>query len=108
MMRPRIILVRHGETSDPTQFFGSKNVPLSKRGHEDAELLAKELAHYQIDCIYTSDLDRCVDTAREIAKTNSFHERPTHPGARKPKIIPTRNLRSWYVPELENSSRKDA
>lgn len=69
----KILLIRHGETEENKKDIlqGWKPGRLSKKGKEQAKLIAERLKEIKIDVIITSDLKRCVDTAKEIAK---FHK----------------------------------
>lgn len=60
-----IYLIRHGRQNDARC---NVNVPLSKEGHRQAELLAKRLMNYSIDSLYASRLIRAVETAEDIGK----------------------------------------
>jgi probable phosphoglycerate mutase len=66
----RLIFTRHGETEENAQGIIQGHLPgrLSHIGKTQAEQLARRLKEEHIDCIYSSDLARSVDTAREIAK----------------------------------------
>ncbi|GAB7387052.1 alpha-ribazole phosphatase [Bacillaceae bacterium] len=66
----RWIWVRHGETAENAagRYLGHRDVPLNERGRRQAQALANKLAGETIASIYTSDLRRCVETARAIAR----------------------------------------
>jgi alpha-ribazole phosphatase len=66
----RLILVRHGETEYNLgrRYQGQREVPLNQTGLEQAERLARRFAALQIDALFSSDLQRCVQTAAPIAK----------------------------------------
>ncbi|MEE9525982.1 MAG: histidine phosphatase family protein [Candidatus Woesearchaeota archaeon] len=69
-----LILTRHGETIENIKkiYQGQKiQGTLSKLGIEQAKKLALRLKDEKIDYIYSSDLARALDTAKEIAK---FHQ----------------------------------
>ncbi len=61
--RMRLILVRHGEAvgNDTGVMLGRQDVPLTERGRQQALALRQVLP--QPDFIYTSPLQRCVQTA---------------------------------------------
>ncbi len=67
----KLILARHGETEENIkgiiqgQKIGGK---LTEKGKEQAKKLAERLKEEKIDIIYSSDLKRALDTAKEIAK----------------------------------------
>jgi broad specificity phosphatase PhoE len=66
----KLILTRHGETEENKEGIlqGWKSGILSETGRQQAALLGERLKKTKIDVIYTSDLGRCVKTAREIAE----------------------------------------
>jgi len=66
----RIIFVRHGETDWNLEgrVQGNANVPLNRKGLEQAKRVAVRLKNEKIDAIYSSDLERARQTAIEIAK----------------------------------------
>ena len=66
----KLILTRHGETIENKQGISQGHLPghLSKLGIEQAKKLALRLKHEKIDVIYSSELKRAADTAKEIAK----------------------------------------
>jgi 2,3-bisphosphoglycerate-dependent phosphoglycerate mutase len=65
----RITLVRHGETTwnAMNKVQGQLESPLSPRGIEQAQALARRLQHETFDALYASDLARARDTAQKIA-----------------------------------------
>jgi broad specificity phosphatase PhoE len=66
----RIILARHGETDwnkERRIQGGSSNPPLNERGREQAKSLALRLRQDKIQAIYSSPLQRSLDTAKAIA-----------------------------------------
>jgi broad specificity phosphatase PhoE len=66
----KLILVRHGETEENKKGIlqGHMHGTLSKEGIDQAKRLAKRLSKEKIDAIYSSDLKRAADTAKEIVK----------------------------------------
>lgn len=71
----RLIIVRHGKTIENEEGImqGQKiGGTLSELGLKQTKEVALKLKDKKIDKIYSSDLTRCVGTAKEIAK---FHER---------------------------------
>jgi broad specificity phosphatase PhoE len=64
--RPRLILVRHGETewSRTGRHTGRTDVPLTERGREQARAVADELADFAFVEVLSSPLSRALDTAR--------------------------------------------
>jgi broad specificity phosphatase PhoE len=62
-----IYLLRHGETdANVTRVVQRPEVPLSARGREQAERLARRLAEEGIARVRTSDLARALETARAL------------------------------------------
>ena len=68
----RLIITRHGETEENKKGILQGHLPgkLTKLGLEQAKKLALRLKDEKIDAIYSSDLARASDTAKEIAE---FH-----------------------------------
>jgi broad specificity phosphatase PhoE len=73
-MTTRLYLVRHGATplTAEDKFSGAANVFLSDMGRMQAERLAQRLADDDINAIYTSPLDRTLETANIIAKPHKL------------------------------------
>ncbi len=68
---PLLILIRHGENdySKKGRLAGRMvGVHLNERGRKQAEELATALAHAPIKAVYSSPLERAVETADPIAK----------------------------------------
>ena len=66
----RILLARHGETvfNVDGRWQGQSDSPLTERGRAQARQLARALADEPIAAVYSSDLGRAVDTAKEVAR----------------------------------------
>lgn len=66
----KMILTRHGETKENKAGInqGWKHGHLSKLGIEQAKLVAARLKDAKFDVIYSSDLNRCLRTTKEIRK----------------------------------------
>ncbi|MCK5510791.1 histidine phosphatase family protein [Candidatus Parcubacteria bacterium] len=66
----RLIITRHGETIENINRIcqGQTDGQLSKKGIEQAKKLGIRFKDRKIDAIYSSDLKRTVDTAKEILK----------------------------------------
>jgi len=73
-MTTRLYLVRHGATplTAEDKFSGAENVFLSDEGRGQAGHLAERLADDNIHAIYTSPLDRTMETASIIAKPHKL------------------------------------
>ena len=63
-----LVLVRHGETvwHAENRYAGRSDVPLTPRGHEQAEALAGWAAGTAVDAVLTSPLGRARDTAGPV------------------------------------------
>ena len=63
----KLIITRHGETIENVKGIAMGSLPgnLSKKGKKQAKLVAKRLKNININAIYTSDLKRAYDTAKE-------------------------------------------
>lgn len=66
----RLLLVRHGETTwnADLRYQGQQDIPLSERGWQQVEALARRLRGVTIDAAYASDLRRAADTAEIICR----------------------------------------
>ena len=67
-----LVLVRHAESQDQAEnrMGGQHNCPLSEKGRGQAIEVGKDLADYEFDLVFSSDLERCVDTTRAILEHN--------------------------------------
>jgi probable phosphoglycerate mutase len=64
----RVIVLRHGESADPTVFHGAESdVGLSERGRRQADAVAPLLAAYTPVAVISSAMRRAHDTAAPIA-----------------------------------------
>ena len=70
----KLILVRHGETAwnKEERFRGRKNIPLNANGILQAKLAADFLGRYKIDLIYSSPMQRALQTAVEIRRSRDI------------------------------------
>jgi len=91
----RLIITRHGETEENKRKILQGHLPgkLSELGIEQAQKLASRLKNEDIDVIFSSDLARASDTAKEIAK---FHEGVP--------LIFVKELREKYLGEFSGKS----
>jgi len=94
----KLIITRHGETEENKLGIFQGHLPgkLSSLGIEQAKKLAKRLKDEKIDFIYSSDLTRSSDTAKEIAK---FH--PNTP------IKFVKELRERHLGELQGKNKSE-
>ncbi len=67
-----LVLVRHAKSQDQEEnrMSGQHNCPLAPSGWLQASELGIELANYEFDYIFSSDLERCVDTTRGVLRHN--------------------------------------
>ncbi len=65
----RVLLARHGETewNAIRRVQGHSDIPLNERGHAQAADLARRLESIPLDHIYTSTLQRSIQTAEPLA-----------------------------------------
>jgi probable phosphoglycerate mutase len=73
-MHARIFLVRHGATllTAEDRFAGATNVQLSDEGREQARRLAVRLRAEKITAVYSSPLDRTMETATILAEPHGL------------------------------------
>lgn len=69
-----LIIVRHGQSVSNLQkrFTGQHETVLTELGHLQAENTARFLKDYPIDCIYSSDLTRAMETAEHTARDHGL------------------------------------
>ena len=69
-----LFLVRHAVTADTGHKLTgwTEGVPLTEEGRAQAEIAAKGLAHVDFDAIYSSPIDRTMETAKAIAKPHGL------------------------------------
>lgn len=62
----RVLLARHGETewNEQGRLIGWTDLPLSETGRATARRLGAQLAAFEIDHVWSSDLLRTIETAR--------------------------------------------
>lgn len=68
-MNTTIHFVRHGEVDNPNETYYGRlpNFHLSQRGKEQAKFAAEILEQYPISAIYSSPMERAIETAEIIA-----------------------------------------
>ena len=88
-----LIFVRHGqsEANEKHIFAGHFDVPLTELGKKQAECTAEFLKNYDIDVLYSSDLQRAYNTALPIAKAKNLD------------IIKNPRLREIYAGDWEGA-----
>ena len=63
---PMIILLRHAERFEISKGRSGSNIQLTDNGRKASELLGKNLFYQNIGHIYSSPINRCLDTGRNI------------------------------------------
>jgi broad specificity phosphatase PhoE len=73
-MTTRLFLIRHGATplTAEDKFSGAENVHLSQEGREQARHLALRLAQEKISTVYSSSLDRALETANILSEPHGL------------------------------------
>ena len=73
-MSTRFILVRHGQTAwnKTEQFRGRTDLPLNETGLAQAQRVAARLANAKIDAIYSSPLQRTLQTIQPLADARNL------------------------------------
>jgi broad specificity phosphatase PhoE len=68
----RIYLIRHGSTpwNEVVRFRVSADIPLSEKGHAQAEALSRTIAHIPLAAVYSSQLLRARETAAILADSH--------------------------------------
>ena len=86
-----IYLVRHGETDWNVKNIiqGQIDIPLNKKGENQALEIANELKDIHFDAIFSSDLSRAKRTAEIIATE------------RKLAVVATKTLREMYFGKFQ-------
>lgn len=94
----KIIIIRHGETEENAAGIiqGQSHETLSKKGIEQAKKVGGKLRDEKIDVIYTSDLERAFNTAKEIHKHH-----PTIP------LIERKEIREMYWGNLQDKQKDE-
>ena len=79
MEKTRILLVRHGQSRGNAErrFGGHSATPLSEFGRRQAEAAARALSAEGVTAIYSSDLQRAVETAEPLARSTGLEIRQT-------------------------------
>jgi broad specificity phosphatase PhoE len=62
-----ILFIRHAETDMAGTFCGHSNPPINARGRQQIQQLRSALDGEEIECIFTSDLERAASTAGALA-----------------------------------------
>ncbi len=78
-MTTRLFLIRHGATpmTMEDKFSGIENVHLSEEGRQQARLLGMRLAETDVAAVYTSPLDRAMETAAILSEPHAMQPIPS-------------------------------
>lgn len=70
MPTTKLLLIRHGQTTDGVQVrtHGATDIPLSDTGRAQIARLADHLATHRLDALYCSDLDRSRESAAILSE----------------------------------------
>lgn len=102
-----IYLLRHGETAwnaDGNRYCGRTDLPLTKKGIQQAELVYEQLKDYTFEAVYSSPLQRAYTTAKiacgekDVIKDDRLIEVDFGEWEGKPK--------EQFIPENEESWNK--
>lgn len=74
-----LVLLRHGQSTANAEGIkaGQLDVPLSDLGIAQSKVVAETLRNYTFDAIFTSDLNRCIDTT-QLATSNQYPRNTWH------------------------------
>lgn len=78
MPRTTLYLIRHGETEMNVRniFRGRTDIPLNDNGRAQARQLAAALAAVELRAVYSSPMNRAVETARPLAEARGLPVQP--------------------------------
>jgi len=62
-----LLFIRHAETDMAGTFCGHSNPPINARGRQQIQTLMNALSGEEINCMFTSDLERATSTAGALA-----------------------------------------
>ncbi|PWN19082.1 phosphoglycerate mutase-like protein [Microstroma glucosiphilum] len=96
----RVLMVRHGETAYNVQGIiqGQMDTPLNALGRKQALLTGRALANTPLDAVYSSPLQRTMDTAAAI--------HGSHPARAAIAVVPDDRLKERAFGSLEGKSYK--
>jgi len=98
---PVILLIRHGENDYVKKHRLAGRLPgvhLNQKGQEQARLLAEKLADVPIKAVYSSPLERTIETATPLAQALGLEVIP------RPGLIET-NFGEWQGESLKKLNR---
>lgn len=97
-MPTEIILIRHGETdwNAERRIQGHLQIPLNANGRRQAAAVVAALAGENIDALYSSDLERCLQTVAPLAARRGL------------EVAPLTELREWDLGVLAGMTAEEA
>ncbi|MBS4761495.1 histidine phosphatase family protein [Carnobacteriaceae bacterium zg-ZUI252] len=100
-MGVKLIFMRHAQTylNKYERMQGWSNAPLTQSGVADCHASGRGLAHVKFDAVYTSDLQRTIDTANIILSENKVSSDLT--------IVPMYEFREVFFGHFEGLPVKD-
>lgn len=74
-MMPQLVLIRHGESewNKENRFTGWIDIPLSKKGEEEARSAGEKIRGFKFDMAFTSVLQRAIKTFEIAAQVAGFN-----------------------------------
>lgn len=74
----KLTLIRHGQTdwNLAQRFQGQSDRPLNEAGKKQARALADRLSNQTFDGVYSSDLQRALETVHSVRKSDDLHTDP--------------------------------
>lgn len=97
----KLYLVRHGETlfNLMKKMQGWADSPLTRKGWADAAAAGDRLAGVDFEAVYSSDMQRAINTAKVIIKHNQIHPDAT--------VQADKNFREVFFGTFEGLSRQE-
>jgi 2,3-bisphosphoglycerate-dependent phosphoglycerate mutase len=116
LLKNKFLLVRHGESiwNKDSKFTGWTNIPLTNIGKEEAKNMAKTMQENNLipNIIFTSVLDRCIETSNIIKKELNMIDIPLQTSWRLNEKhygtlegIPRQHIRNMYGDKLTKMIR---
>ena len=108
-----LYLIRHGQTrgNEEGLYIGSTDLPLSEKGRAELERLMTERDYPKPEIVYTSPLERCVQTAdllfpeRELVEVEDLREMDfgAFEGCKAVELAELESYKKWLKGGLDNA-----